>query len=573
MKVPRVIWVLGVAALCFGAGLWLGALRADATARANGAGTKDSGRATKPDSHAPTVPDSATARPVAERSLADLLRERCSGPSTQPLRRDLRARIAQLSLAEVTTLVEQTLKQPANMERAWWLEALGARWGELDPAGALRWIKTSSVEDAYILRGAVVQSWAKTDPAGLAREYAATRETWTQFGVLQTLLSEWTPKDPAAVRAWLGQLTSNAMRVEATSEFVKNWAKTDPRAALEFARGGATTRWGERAIGTVLGELARVDPAGAIQEFEKLPSGAARDRAAGQLASALAESEPKLAGELALVMPAGGARTEAITEVARKLGKKDPLAAFAWLDGQVTDPVVRGAAAQRVVSELAERDPALASGQLDRLPANNRIQLAGQVANNWAQQDSEAALTWVRGLAPGAARDSATAGALSIIAERDFNAGLELLRTEFAQSSDPRIASSVTGAIAWNDPDRLVASVQTLPAGGMRDAYVGAIVSQLGNRRPAEMAKLWETLPPGTARNSAAFALASTWSRRDPAAAARWSINLPDTPERAGTLEEIAKQWLDTDGGAARAWLEGVPLPIEVKQRLLKPRS
>lgn len=204
---------------------------------------------------------------------------------------------------------------------------------------------------------------------------------------------------------------------------------------------------------------------------------------------------------------------------------------------QIPEPSARLRAAEHVVRELAEANPALAAAlalALESGPAQaNGLALA---ARAWAPRDERAALAWAAAIREPVAAGVALREVAEVIVRRDPRAALaqvEALPEELARA-DARIA--VGAAWARMDP---AAALDWL--GGQRDdpRLRAAMIFAVGQVEPRRASGLLRELPAGRERAVLAASIGQTWVAQDRAAAMAWAGDLAVGAERDAAFAGI----------------------------------
>ncbi len=168
--------------------------------------------------------------------------------------------------------------------------------------------------------------------------------------------------------------------------------------------------------------------------------------------------------------------------------------------------------AESVLADAGDSRVALeAAGKL-RDPRQRALEF-GRRLEAWIAQDPEAALVYVRNLAPSAEH---TQGLLMVL-----------------------------GALGRTDPDRTLALAAELVSTREQRAIYSSIFAQLAAADPAAAARKLDSVPSGESRNQALRALADGWAATDVAAALAWAQQLGGTdlaPAMEAVLATVAQQ-------------------------------
>jgi hypothetical protein len=279
---------------------------------------------------------------------------------------------------------------------------LFARWGEVDPQGALAYSSTLG-GGGFFARPTILQSWAATDPANAAKYFSENPGDFAMMGGFgrggggdggaSIIAAEWAKLDPDAALAWANTLTGGN-KDSALNSIIAEMAGKDPMKAAQVAATLDADNQA-RAYGEIASRWARTDFAAAESWIQGLPA-EARDRAMSEALEVLAGTDPEgAAGKLAS-MAAGRDRDRAVENIAEGWARKDPAAAAAWVSQQQTDDM-----------DDAMR-PVIAA---------------------WAGRDSAAALSWIQSQPEGEVRDEAIGTYIWTARNSDPKATMQLAET------------------------------------------------------------------------------------------------------------------------------------------------
>jgi hypothetical protein len=250
-----------------------------------------------------------------------------------------------------------------------------------------------------------------------------------------------------------------------------------------------------------------------------------------------AATEPALAGAklVALAQDEPGNPAlwhDLISQVAAQWVETDTAAALAWVRA-LPDSPAKVKAELQTCYRWTELDPVAASAYAAR--AQN-LQLVKTVAGKWAESNPAAALSWAQTLPEGIAQGRALSGVAATWAQTHPQAAA----TYAASLSQPVLRSDVIASVAstwaFSDSQAAGAWVKSLPADGSRDLAVGVLCESLRFNAPDQ-----------------AFA---------------WAGALTDPELRATTLASVAVVWLKQAPAAARAAITGSTLPEELKSNI-----
>jgi len=252
----------------------------------------------------------------------------------------------------------------------------------------------------------------------------------------------------------------------------------------------------------------------------------------------------------------------------------EPESALAWAADFASEDLALGV--QQGIAALARRDPARARDLLrsdfwpDSLLSSRRT-AALALANDWAEQNPEAAFDWARRL-PSEIRASGLDGAMRAWLQADATAALDTLSALPVTERSGAINAAV-GAVTEENVAVIMGLVAEMPEGigGNPRDFVNA-AQRYREWFPEEAADWLQALPPGAVRDSAIQGfVGGDLSESDPEAAASWSAAASDPAVRASLLDSALTVWSFHHPAEARQWLESTNRLSELdRARLIK---
>jgi hypothetical protein len=252
----------------------------------------------------------------------------------------------------------------------------------------------------------------------------------------------------------------------------------------------------------------------------------------------------------------------------------EPESALAWAADFASDGLALGV--HQGIAALARRDPARARDLLlsDFWPdsfLSSRRSAALALANDWAEQNPEAAFDWARRL-PSEIRASGLDGAMRAWLQADATAALDTLSALPATERSGAINAAV-GTVTQENVAVIMGLVAEMPDGIGGDTRSLADAAQQYRQWFPEQAADWlQSLPPGSMRDSAIQGfVGGELSESDPEAAASWSAAASDPALRASLLDSALTVWSFHYPAEARQWLESTNRLSELdRARLIK---
>jgi hypothetical protein len=470
-------------------------------------------------------PESAVATPAPARESADIetpapgsLSPDLTKPIAERLKATLRSKnpleAAALALPVIDSMTLEDFRnlgaEPRQMPIPFigsfdpefchgFMDALIARWFEVDPAGALASIQ--DLEKKLIIKPG--QRWAGAGEfsAALARVHPemvldalGDHPAWDRSD--HDILSAFTvlgARDPAAARRYLERIADSERRKSAEIAIAEGVAKSDPLAAVALAR----TLNNSEVFSAAIDEAERIGP--------------------GVLRQVLLANDGKfplgyLLPELVLRHPNEDWR--ALTDEA--LSSQDTLSV----------------GVQREARKLPVDEGRRILARIDELPLAARESIALALADRWALEEPRQATEWALAHA-GDTAEGAPAGHAFTWAFRRW------------------METDEKGAVAW---------WSSLPASPQRDRAGFKIAATLAyGGRSEEALAFFDPQQPGAASEEIAVAIASAQAYSDPAAAAAWLDALPAGLETSKAIAPIIEEWIGRDAEAAARWVEAQP--------------
>lgn len=265
----------------------------------------------------------------------------------------------------------------------------------------------------------------------------------------------------------------------------RRWAEVDPVSAANSWLQGTD----KLVNSSIFSTWAKINPAGALRWLSQLEASPRRDEARTAIFYSVARSDPQRALEMAAQFPEGADRALLVSRAIHYMAGEDAGQALAAAKAQ-TDPAVRNAGLDVVVSKLAATQLEEAQRVFAELPPNSLVQGAGLIAAGLVRQSPQKAVEWAQSLPEGPSRDAVYGSIAKEWAARD-----------------------VEGLAAWLDK---------LPQGSARNSAVLAFAGRSALSDP-EGAALWlSTIPWGDARTKLLTTAFSNWQRVNPKAAQQW---------------------------------------------------
>jgi hypothetical protein len=378
-----------------------------------------------------------------------------------------------------------------------------------------------------------------------------------QTNRIMSLLEYYAELDPDQFESEVQKLQGLPMsqRMLAMNLLFSRWAETDPKGALEqsrqmgfpemfMARAGAVSGWaasnpeglareytsnpddfrmgpGGRGSGDtvsmIAGEWAKQNPEAALKWVRTLDERETADGISG-IFNELSQQDPQEALRMAATL-GDNDRGDAYESIAESWAISDYAAADRWINSLSSEE--QGKVRFAAIESLANVSPSQAARETAKLPASEeRDELVAEVSREWARQDAPAAFDWLT-----------ESGSDSAVEE-----GI----------------GRVVGALAREDPERVLEYIDSQSAGEVRDNAVQGYVYGNRDAPPAETIRLAETISGEESRQRAVTRVAYEWAREDPQATLQYletteaigeesRERISEMAERAAAGEEVGR--------------------------------
>lgn len=471
------------------------------------------------------------------------------------------AALSRMNAAEISRLVEDLAQAQASTPGYNFtleIQAACARWAEVDPRAALRFVLSSrqaSFRNAAL--GSLFAGMAKLDPAMARAELAviedpslrrsaqasllsalavADPDEWVatlladpslheQYG-MASIVSEWAMDDPAKAAERLGKLPAK-LQASGVVSLAKVWASKDAGAAQAWALSLGDSKQRQLALGAVAGGIAARDPDAALESLDALD---ASSRRAGIKAvfSTLLDLDFDLALEKAsgITDPAEKKAALAVLCGSDYYSGDDPFASMSTYGGRSSEQLVkllgelpagqaRSAALERLGSHLGAATPDEAERILATYSGKERDLLESRMLRRMAETEPGRALDLYQSLPPGQQTPSTLGSIINNLASTDPEKALELALNSDSEQLRSTGAAQAFRHLAESNPEAASQRLDSLPAGSPE-------------------------------RQAALYSLASVWGRQDPDAAAAWADEL-DPQARAVAYDSLIPALAESD--------------------------
>ena len=407
--------------------------------------------------------------------------------------------MAQKDPEQVSGLIDELV---TPQQRSSLLQTIASQWIQKDPEAGMAWLESlpSSQARAYAYNSAIYQVMQQ-DP-DRAIELVDKIPLNNRNHMIPQLASSWAQKDLPAAREWVMSLESNEQNNALNSMF-GTWAKEDPASAIEFLESDASAdlQYRSNLFSTLTGQWAIDDRGAALDWAQGIEDETTRRSALGGIYNQWAGSSPE----------------EAAAHLA-----------------ELGDPVARETLISSLAGQWSNNDPEAALAWFDQLPAEDRDQVGGNIAQSLSYAMPDKAAEWFDRLVDAAAGDE------------------EKLRS-MAHS-----ASNIASQWAQHDPQAAVQWADGLEDPQMRSDALGRVASTWVQFDPLGTSTWLREIPEGDVRDNAAEQLVSQISHHQPAAAFEWAESISDPDKRFNSVRNVFNNWRHRDKAAAKAAFESL---------------
>ena len=261
----------------------------------------------------------------------------------------------------IASAIEAYDKLPEGPSRFSELRLLTFSWAQVNPQGAMEWVKSLDGFEQRIGSGSIMDSWARknSDEAiAWARENfdgGEGRENPYFVGIISGMAEN----NLVGATDLMSELPYGRVRGRAASIlFEQTWKKGED-VSMRWAENlpeGSLQNFAYREIGE---KIAREDLGRAVEWVDNMEETEVKAAVSEDVAEIWARKNPVDAAQWVANMPEGEARSESMEEVVSQWARKDPTATAEWLNqfpsGELMDEPI-----QRFVREVVREDPEIA---------------------------------------------------------------------------------------------------------------------------------------------------------------------------------------------------------------------
>ncbi len=447
-----------------------------------------------------------------------------------------------LDKGELGELFRRVIKVEDRDRRDAALDAIMARWAAIDPDGAMAavrpYVEAVRAMGQSAWRGlevAIVRAWARAMPEAALGEAIRSSKTHWAVEMARIAMEVLADGEPAKQFDVLARFPEGQLRNGLCENALRALGEKDT-AAAEARLDLITDPWKRDSVrNDILQQLARRDPSAALARLVELGSSVPRNLHGTKMVAGIMESAGKdnfTAAVAAVERLPEELHSSALDSALVGWGRTDPIAAMDWAASQGMDIA-------QIKSSVHFSPNGFASWTTLLLSAYHT--------------DYGKTLDWVRAQPVLPARDELLA---SGIWSGNFEQKMAIYAALSPQAQAQEAARMVEG-MQNDDPRRVAAWVNDLPAGQARAEAVETLVAAQAAKAPERIDALADDWPARPDRNAAFEGIATHLRSEDPERALTFALRISDPGSRESALDAVVFSWDRRNPSAARAWLNG----------------
>lgn len=428
-------------------------------------------------------------------------------------------------------LLDQTLQKRDPLYRHNIAAILLERYVELDPLRAMNYVDSEFRLDQINMKGHVLTSWVRYDPEGALNYLRGITDQRVRITAGARLL-----EDPTLAALGLQDEVADIVGDQRASQILERaeMRQTDPAALFQAASmmtGSdrrdrmqfAVTRWVEQ------------DPEAALTSIAELSDEGERRRLLQIAISTYSQQDPEAALDyLRLNYPTD---KEMFVYPIAMIANRDIQSALRLAEDyqrQFDDDAALG----HVIRTWSSQSPAEALQYVATLTTDERRALYPSIASNYLQQDPGAAMRWLISL--GDEYADIKRSSLHVRSVESFRAGEQLLPTVTDDGTRQQLIASMANFQANQDPEAALTWLQTYNDEPAFARALPGVLGHLARTDPRAAARFIDTNRDQPNVTNSTTAVAQAWYRRSPAEATRWLGSLPDSDTKHQAISHMS---------------------------------
>ncbi|MFT4799498.1 MAG: thioredoxin-like negative regulator of GroEL [Candidatus Azotimanducaceae bacterium] len=349
------------------------------------------------------------------------------------------------------------------------------RWLREDPEAAIARIQShSNTDERHQMLQSILHEYVNIDEDAA---FAFARENLSDNVQLeQQMLSMLGQRDPKRTLPMIEDFISRTGNANPLNSLIATWVQQSPAEALAYI-----DTMDEQRRGTLYQSAAfsyvNSHPQDAfdwlLRQSDRYPQMVENTIASSINHNTIAVAERMIAG-----IENPSIRTRLITGIGNYKASQNPEAALTWLEDFQRDPAYP-TAVQNVISSMSHQNPKGAAEAIEaRITEDYAAPLVGQVAANWYRGNPKEAMSWLRGLPEGDAKNRAFSSIVSNVAHQDLDAALQILNAIPEGPRKSEAKRNIAYARLARSPDDIDDIIEELNMQGQDATQLRAIATQ-----------------------------------------------------------------------------------------------
>ena len=264
------------------------------------------------------------------------------------------------------------------------------------------------------------------------------------------------------------------------------WAKVDPLGALDYAEAQTGTPFARQ---TILASWATDDPDSAVTWAKDHHEGEGANPWLVGVIRGLASTNSTRATEILNDLPYSRERGRALSAIIPHIARQGQEKGILWLE-TITDERLHAGATSYLAANLAKTNPERTAEWISSLSDSDaKTRAAGNVAEKWAEQDLQSALTWTDTL-DGSSKTNAAREVIGTYAKENPEQASAWLKTMSGEPGYGKIVESYIWNTVRSNPEAALAHIPEIQDPKSQSRYYERILRSWKGRAP-QAADTW----------------------------------------------------------------------------------
>jgi hypothetical protein len=264
------------------------------------------------------------------------------------------------------------------------------------------------------------------------------------------------------------------------------WAKVDPLGALDYAEAQTGSPFARQ---TILASWATDDPDSAVTWAKGHHEGEGANPWLVGVIRGLASTNSTRATEILSDLPYSRERGSALSALIPHIARQGQQKGILWLE-TITDERLHAGATSYLAANLAKTNPERTAEWISSLSDSDaKTRAAGNVAEEWAEQDLQSALTWTDTL-DGSSKTNAAREVIGSYAKENPEQASAWLKTMSGEPGYEKIVESYIWNTVRSNPEASLAQIPEIQDPKSQSRYYERILRSWKGRDP-EAAAVW----------------------------------------------------------------------------------